>query len=123
MTTTQLIIVAALFLVTLVSGVGVTRTGKPRNAWLFNLHKLIALATVVLIVVNVIPLLKELDPNQPIIWIFGILSALIFIALFVSGALLSLEKPAAVIVLRVHQVAPLLAVILSALTVYMLMCG
>lgn len=42
-----------LLALTLGSGIGVSRTGRPNNTGIFTLHKLIALATVVLAVLTV----------------------------------------------------------------------
>ncbi len=120
---TSIVICGALFLITLVSGVGVTRSGRPHNALLFNLHKLIALATVVVFVVNVIPMYKAMEMQHTLEWVSGILTGLLFIALFASGAVLSFEKPAPVIVLRIHQVVPLLSLVFSGLTIYLLSSG
>jgi hypothetical protein len=50
-------------------------------------------------------------------------TGLLFLLLFVSGALLSLDKPAPQAILRVHQVAPLLALVASSVTIYLLVSG
>jgi hypothetical protein len=54
--------------------------------------------------------------DQAVIAVTGLL----FIALFISGALLSLGKPLPGAILRIHQVAPLLALAFSAMTITLL---
>jgi hypothetical protein len=44
---TKIIICGLLFLLTLASGVWVSHSGKPINVVIFTIHKLIALATVI----------------------------------------------------------------------------
>jgi len=78
--------------------------------------------------VNVYQLFKVMDGN--ILAALSVIAAsgLLFLALFVSGALLSLipagllslAKPMPEIILRIHQVAPLLALVSATGTMYLL---
>jgi hypothetical protein len=47
-------------------------------------------------------------------------TALLFIALFITGALLSRNSPMPAAILKIHQVAPLLALVSSTITTYLL---
>lgn len=98
----------ALFLLTLLTGVWVTSTGRPLNTVVFTIHKLIALAAVVLTVLALYPAVRAGDARALLTGIL-VLSGLLILALFASGALLSQATPAPLAVLRVHQIAPLLA--------------
>lgn len=107
------------FLLTLVSGIVLSKLGRPLNSAVFGAHKIIAVGTIVLIGLNIRDLLHivGLQAVSPaLIWGTGLL----LLALVVSGSLLSFEKLVVPITLRVHQIVPLLALAFSALTVYLL---
>jgi hypothetical protein len=107
------------FLLTLISGLWLSRAGKPLNVAIFNIHKLIALAVVVLAVLQTRGALRETGVQLALIVLLGLI-ALAAIALFVTGALMSMNKPAYGVLLTIHNVAPFVAVIAMALAVYLL---
>lgn len=109
-----------LFLLTLLSGVWLTLSGRPLNTLLLTAHKLAALAAIVLTGIAVYRLLQS--PGQRALIETGmvILAGLLFLALIASGGLLSLDKPAPRFVLTIHQVAPLLGLAAAAAAVYLL---
>jgi hypothetical protein len=109
-----------LLLFTLASGVWLSHAGKPLNMVIFTIHKLIALASVIIIVVNIYHLYRAVDIRTPIALAVIAFTGLLFIALFITGALLSRGNPLPEAVVRIHQVAPLLALIFSAVTMYLL---
>jgi hypothetical protein len=119
-TTTRQVIAGLLFLFTLISGVWLSNSGKPLSVAIITIHKLIALATVIAIAVNVYPLYTAADIRTFLELVLIAVTGLAFLALFISGALLSLGKPLQGAVLGIHQVAPLLALAFSAMTIYML---
>lgn len=107
------------FVLTLISGVVLSNFGRPLNSAIFGIHKIIAVATIVLLGMNIRTLYRMVDVqtlNQNLI----VVTALLLLALVVSGALLSFDKLAVQAVLRIHQVMPMLALAFSALTVYLL---
>lgn len=114
------VIIGVLFLVTLASGFAVSHAGRPYNSALFTIHKLLALATVIFIAVTVKQLWSGGDPRAAIELGLSVLSGLLFLALFVSGALLSIKSQLPVPVLRIHQIATLLSVASSAVALYLL---
>lgn len=85
------ILPAVLFLATLAAGFWVSRSGKPYHTGIFTLHKLAALATVVLTVITLTKLFKVM-PDQSITILMIIIAGLSVIALFATGALMSIEK-------------------------------
>lgn len=111
-----------LLLLTLVSGVWLSHSGKPFNGLIFTAHKLIALATVIFLGVYIYHRARALDPNTLVLSNI-VVAGLLFLALFVSGALLSIGKPAPAVILKIHQVAPLLALVSSAATMVLLPSG
>ena len=114
------VIAGVLLLFTLISGVWLSNSGKPLSAAIITIHKLIALATVIVAAAYVYHLYRAGDIQTFVEPLITAATGLLFIVLFISGALLSLGKPLPVAILRVHQVAPLLALAFSAMTIYLL---
>ena len=121
--TTRLVASGLLFVFTLLSGVWLSNSGKPFNSLIFSIHKLIAMAMVILLAMSVYNLYKTLDLRTFLQLIFIAASGLLFLALIVTGSLLSLNIQLSGFALKAHQVAPLLALISSAITVYLLAGG
>ena len=119
-TTNKLVAAGLLFLFTLLSGVWLSHTGKPLNVAIITIHKLIALATVIVIAVNVYHLYRAADIRAFVELVLIAVAGLLTLALFMSGAFLSLGKPLPAAILRIHQVAPLLALAFSLMTIYLL---
>ena len=110
------------FLLTLISGVVLSKMGRPLNSAVFGAHKIIAVGTIVLIGLNIRDLAQVVGlqaVHPALIWGTGLL----LLALVVSGSLLSFDKLVLPITLRVHQVVPLLALAFSALSIYFLANG
>jgi hypothetical protein len=118
-TTTKLIAAGVLSVFTLLSGVWLSHSGKPYNTAIFTIHKLIAVATVVVIGMSIVNLYKSLDIRTFVVFLGIAISVLFFLSLVVTGGLLSLDILPQV-ALRIHQVVPLLAMAASAMTLYLL---
>jgi len=117
---TKLIAAGILGILTLISGVVLSNSGRPLNGLFFNLHKLIAVATVALISISVVQLLKAGDTRALMEFGAIILTGLLFVALVATGGMLSFEREWPGFVLKIHQVVPLLSLAFSALSVYLL---
>ena len=115
----KFVIPGVLFILTLVFGFWLSRSGKPYNGLLFNIHKLIALAAVIVAAIRAFNALKIVEA-QPILIALLIVIGLCAVALFLTGALMSANKPAYPSLLTIHRVAPLLAVIAAIGTLYLL---
>ena len=119
--TGKLIASGILFLITLISGVIVSHSGRPLSIGLVTLHKLIAVGTVVLLGIAVNQLYRTTDGKVLIEMGITVISAIFFLALIATGAFLTREEMVLPEwVLKIHQVAPLLALIFSSATVYLL---
>jgi hypothetical protein len=92
------------FILTLASGFWLSRSGRPYNGLLFNSHKLIALAAVVVAVVQPVGILKSTDLPALSIALLA-LAALCAAGLFVSGALMSAGKLDHALLHTIHRVA------------------
>ena len=119
--TTKLIAAGILFLLTLITGVIVSNSGRPLSVGLVTVHKLIAVGAVVLIGLAVNQLYKTADGKLFIELSVMVISGILFLALVATGALLTREEMRLPeVVLKVHQVAPLLALVSSTITIYLL---
>lgn len=107
------------FTLTLISGIILSKSGRPLNSAIFTVHKLIAVGTVILIVVSFRNLYKAVD-MQAFFPVIIAITGLLFLVLVVSGALLSFDKLAVQSILRIHQITPLLALFLLTTSIYLL---
>jgi hypothetical protein len=124
MITSKLIAAGILFLLTLISGVILSRSGRPLNIGLVTIHKLIAVGTVVLVGMAVYQLYKTADGKVIIEMSFMIITGILFLALIATGALLTREEmQLPEVVLKLHQAAPFLALISSSINIYLLVRG
>jgi len=108
-----------LFILTLVFGFWLSRSGKPYPALIFNIHKLIALAAAVVTAIQTFNALR-IGETQPILIGLLIVMGLCVVAPFVTGALMSAKKATGRAMLTIHRIAPLLAVLAALGTLYLL---
>ena len=106
------------FVLTLAFGFWLSNAGKPYNGILFNIHKLIALATVIIAVVQFAQTLKTANALAAIAALL-VLAASCVVALFASGALMSAGKLDYGLMLTIHRIAPAVLVIAMVLVVYL----
>jgi len=109
-----------LFLFTIVTGIWLSNSAKPLNTLIFNIHKLIALGSVIFTVIVIRNLLKDVE-IKTVILILIIVTGLFVLTLFISGALLSLGKPVNNIILTIHSVTPIPTVVTIAITIYLIL--
>ena len=111
--------IGLIFLGTIGVGFWVSRLGKPYNAILFKIHKLFALAGVVLVVIR----LMRFDPfvSFPLLVLVligaGFVGALV---LFISGAFLSIQEETTSVFLGIHRVSSVVVAITSLAALYVL---
>ena len=115
----KFVVPGILFILTLGVGFWLSRSGKPYNGLIFNIHKLIALAAVVVTAIQTFNALK-IGEVQPLLSVLLIVIGLCAVALFVTGALMSANKLAYDSLLTIHKIAPLLAIIAAILALYLL---
>jgi hypothetical protein len=107
------------FLLTLVFGFWLSRRGRPYNGLLFNVHKLIALATVVLLAVLVYRWLQGMDIAVLVILLL-LIAAISVIALFTSGALMSAGRGEYRVMKLVHKISPFAFVLSMVVAAYLI---
>lgn len=116
---TQMMWSIILFILTVVFGFWLSRMGKPYNQALFNIHKLIALACVVLAVIAVVNLSKA-GKQTGITLAFSILAGLSVLDLFISGAMMSVGKEFNGAMLLTHRIAPAMLAAFAGFAFYLL---
>jgi hypothetical protein len=122
--TSKLVVAGILFLFTLISGVIVSHSSRPLNIGLVTLHKLIVVGTAVLVGMTINQLYKSVDGKVLIEIGLMVISALLLLALIATGAFLTREEmQLPEFVLNTHKVAPLLALLSSTLTIFLLSRG
>lgn len=107
------------FALTLVFGFWMSRAGRPYNGTLFNIHKLIALGTVIITAMQILGLLGIVEAQSFIILLI-VATAISVVALFASGALLGIGNMNYTILKTIHNIAPFLAVLAMGLMIYLL---
>jgi len=121
---TKLISAGILFLLTIISGMIVSHSGRPLSVGLVTVHKLIAVGGIILAGMAVNQLYKTVDGKLFIELSLIVLSGVLFLALIATGALLTREEmQLPEFVLKIHQVAPLLALVSSTVSIYLLVRG
>ncbi len=108
-----------LFILTIVSGIWLSRMDKPLDTALLTVHKLIALATVVLMVIVIKGMSKGMPVNSAIITAI-VVTAILFLGLFATGAILSFDKPANHVIKITHAVLSVLAAISAFISIYLM---
>lgn len=109
--------VILIFILTSASGAWLSHAGRPLNQAVFGLHKLLAVAFVIVTGLLIYQARKPLG-FTPRLAGLSALGLLLAAAVFASGALLSLEKPAGAWVLTLHKFVPAALAILAAALVY-----
>jgi hypothetical protein len=117
----QKYIFAGLFLLFIIlSGIWLSRTGRPLSVLILTLHKLISLGAVIFLTITVYRI-HQSAPLTPLQLGISILTLLLLIILFTTGGLLSTTKAMPAIVIRIHQILPFLVVLSTSATLYLVM--
>jgi hypothetical protein len=116
---TRIVVIGLLSLFTLLSGIWLSNSGKPLNVTIFTIHKLIALATVISLAVTLYRS-RAGTAIHALVWGAILVTGLLFLTLFITGALLSIVQPTNPVILTIHRIAPLLVVIATTVTVYLM---
>jgi hypothetical protein len=114
-TAARAIITGLSFAFIFLSGIWLSRTGRPLHVGLSTIHKLVSLG-VGIFLLTVLHQRNRMVPLTTTEWIAIVVTGLCFLGNVVSGGLLSTDKPMPTAVLRVHQVVPVLTVLSSAAT-------
>jgi len=111
--------VGLLYLLPIGTGIWLSNSGRPLSTLFITVHKLVALATVVLTSMLFWRLLRHIQVGALPAGLM-IASAVFVIALFATGALLSTGKPANNLLLMIHRIAPVLLALSTGAEAYLL---
>ena len=120
MSAKQLIIVGLFYLFIFTFGYWLAHSGKPYNGFIMTIHKLVSVVAVVFLVIAISRINKAAALNAVELTAV-VFTGLFFLCTIVTGALLSIDKPMPVVIMRLHQVIPYLTVLSTALTLYLLL--
>ena len=107
------------FLIVFASGFWMNRSGKPYNAIVLTVHKLVSLAALYTLATTVLQANRAASLN-PAEVIAGSVAVLAFIGAIITGGLVSTDRPESDLVSRMHWVTPFLALLSTALTLFLL---
>ena len=124
MTTTQVRVagVGLSFVVIFLSGLWLGHLGKPYSTGVFTIHKLVGLAVGVLLAVMVVQTQKA-APLGLVEIAAIVVTVLFFMGTVAAGGLLSIELEMPALVQKLHQIMPVLTVLSTAGTLYLLLRG
>jgi uncharacterized protein YneF (UPF0154 family) len=111
--------IALVLVVVFALGFWLSRAGRPFNGLLLNLHKLIALGMAIYLAVTAYRMHQAAGLSGMELTVV-VVTGLLFLASGVIGGLVSLEKPPPTILARLHLVLPILTVVSTAATLYLL---
>ena len=117
----KVVSIGAGFLVIILSGYWLGRSGKPYSTIVFTVHKLIALAAIVLLGITV-HRINQAGALSVVEVLAAIVTGLFFLGTMGTGGALSIpsDKAMPAIVHKLHQVTPYLTVLSTAVTLYLL---
>jgi uncharacterized membrane protein YhiD involved in acid resistance len=117
---TRAVVAALFFLFMFLSGLWLSRSGRPLNTGISTVHKLVSLAAGVFLIVS-IHQLNRADPLDAAQWVAIVVTGLLFVGDVATGGVLSFEKPRPTAVLRLHQVFPVLTAVSTGVMLYLLL--
>jgi len=109
-------------LLILSSGILLGRSGKPYATALITIHKLVGLAAGVLLIMIVTQAHRAAALGPVEITAIAV-TVLLFVVTVATGGLLSIDKQMPPVVLRLHQVLPVIATLATAGTLVLLLSG
>ena len=114
----RIIITGVLFIIMSLFGIWLSNSGTPYNIVLLSVHKILALLTAIAIIVTMIYLLKGVEIKAFYI-ILIIVSGIIFLISFVSGVLLTFDKPVSALILNTHKITSIVTAISTVLMIFL----
>jgi hypothetical protein len=118
--TVRAIAAGLLFLLVFLSGIWLSRIGRPLNVGISTVHKLVSLAAGIYLLVTIFQR-NRMVPLGATEWIAIVVTGLCTLGTVASGGFLSSEEPRPTAVLRVHQVMPVLTVLSTGMTLYLVL--
>ena len=115
----RLIGTGSFFRAIFLSGFWLRRSGKPYSSLYLNIHKLIALAAVVFLVMTVTRLNQVARLNTLELTVC-LIAALLFLLTIISGGLASIPKDLPAAISNLHHLLPWVTILSTVVTLYLL---
>lgn len=112
------IVTSFCFLLIILSGFWLSRSGKPYPVIAFTLHKLITLGTIIYLGVTLYQASRSMPLQGGQVAAIAF-TAICLLAMLATGGLLSIDKVLPTIVHRLHQVLPYLTVASAGIALYL----
>jgi len=113
----KLVFTTLLFIFVFISGIMLSKYGRPLNIVLFTIHKVVSLLALILTIIVIYNLLRGVDLKITYCSMI-LVTSIFFISAIVTGGLLSIERMTNNLILISHKVLSLLTLISIAVTVY-----
>jgi hypothetical protein len=110
------------FVLIFLSGLWLSHLGKPYNTGVFTVHKLVGVAVGILLAVMAYQTHKAASLG-PVEIAAIVVTVLMFVGTVASGGLLSIDRMVPAFVQRLHQLLPVLTVVSTSGTLYLLLRG
>jgi hypothetical protein len=115
----RILITGIFFLFIFLSGIWLNRSGRPYKSMILTIHKLISLGTIVYLVITIRRLIQAFGLSAIELTAL-VMTGLLFLGTMITGGILSIPKPMPKVVLKLHRMMPLLTVLFTALTLFLL---
>ncbi|MFC2137237.1 hypothetical protein ACFLTE_03580 [Bacteroidota bacterium] len=114
----RLVLIGVLFILIALSGIWLSKLGRPLNNGVFTIHKLITVGTIILLVISTI---KQhiFSQTVKIENIILLISGVALTISFITGALLSFGKLVNKFILTIHKISPIILIISFILYIYL----
>ena len=113
----KLVFTTLLFIFVFISGIMLSKYGRPLNIVLFTIHKVISILALILTIIVIYHLLRGVD-LKAIDYSIILVTSIFFLSAIITGGLLSIEKMTNDIILVSHKVLSILTLISITFTVY-----
>ncbi len=117
---TRTLVTGVSFVLIVLSGIWLSRVGRPLNVGISTVHKLIGLAAGIYLLVTVVQRNQQV-PLSAAEWIAVVVTGVCFLAMAASGGFLASDKPRPGAVFRVHQILPVLTALATGASLYLLL--
>ena len=118
-TLSKFIFPGIVLLLALASGFWLSNAGKPLNSIIFNIHKLIALGAVIVITIRIVNVAKSTELAGLLLGVI-VLAVMSVLALFTTGAMMSIGKVNYNLMLTIHRAGLFLIIAAFASMLYLL---
>ena len=115
----SLVVTGILLLLICLSGIWLKRAGRPLNAGISAIHKLIGVGAGVFLIMTLVRM-NDATPLTTGQWVAVVAAAACFVGTVATGGLLSTDKPATPLLTALHRIIPALTVVATAGLMYVL---